>query len=88
MGTDAELERRRRLTFEQAEGLAPLPQQLQRTEVSPQLRAHIWNLVHSELRGCSRKTFREHSILDPWHSILKQIHVQHYHRMADEFSPQ
>jgi hypothetical protein len=39
------LQDRKRLTFEQAEGVEPLPAQLQLKELSPALRAALWAVV-------------------------------------------
>jgi len=47
--SDDEIKRRKGLTFEQAEGLAPLPKQLGRTEVSQELRAVLWNYIHEQI---------------------------------------
>ena len=41
---------RRQLTFEQAEGVEPLPTQLDPKELSKQLRAIVWLLVYESLR--------------------------------------
>jgi hypothetical protein len=55
---DDEIERRKQLTFAQAEGAEPLPPQLKRTEVSAELRAVLWNYIYSELeRTSERETF-------------------------------
>ncbi len=55
----AELDRRA-LTFEQAEGLAPLPSQLKRDELSKELRAKLWAYL------CAR-------IYPHYHDILNHI---------------
>jgi hypothetical protein len=47
---DDEIQRRKELTFAQAEGVEPLPTQLKRTEVSKQLRAVLWNYIYQEPR--------------------------------------
>jgi hypothetical protein len=44
-----EYEDRKRLTFEQAEGVEPLPSQLELKEVSPELRARLWSVFHELL---------------------------------------
>ena len=40
---------RKKLSFEQAEGVEPLPAQLKLKEVSPRLRAALWRVVHDSL---------------------------------------
>ncbi len=77
---------RRRLTFEQAEGAEPLPTQLQPKELSSELRALLWQVVHQSL---ARDTMgRPHGIstLGPmWANILFAKHVFRDHKMADDF---
>ena len=84
---DDEIQRRKELTFEQAEGLAPIPAQLARTEVSPELRAVMWNFILEEIQKKARhENFYGTSDLGPpWDSILKQVHVYREHKLADEF---
>ena len=40
-----EFDDRKKLSFEQAEGAAPLPSQLKLKELSQQLRAALWDLI-------------------------------------------
>jgi hypothetical protein len=79
---DDEVVRRRGLTFAQAEGLSPLPTQLSRTEVTPELRAVLWKFIHDEI---SRST-PSNSLGSVWSKILLNVHVHHYHRFTDDFS--
>jgi hypothetical protein len=44
-------EDRKRLTFEQAEGVEPLRAPLKLKELSPELRARLWYIFHEELAG-------------------------------------
>jgi hypothetical protein len=74
---------RSKLTFEQAEGVAPLARQLELQEVSPQLRAVLWDYVHRSLVG---KTSRDGYLFGDWQTILRDMHVHRYHKMADEFT--
>jgi hypothetical protein len=81
-----ELARRKNLTFEQAEGVDPLPQQLQLREVSQELRARLWNKVYNDLSECVEITDYGSSYLDkPWSTILRDEHVYHKHGMVDDF---
>jgi len=77
-----DIEERKKLTFAQAEGIEPLPSQLQLREVSPKLRAALWNLIY----GHFQKRAVANVLIDPWSTILKDLHVHHRHRMVDEFS--
>lgn len=76
---------RSNLTFEQAEGAAPLPRQLQLQEVSQQLRAQLWHYIHHSISlSLTNGTFGRH-ISGSWDTILRAMHVEHYHLMIDEF---
>lgn len=64
-----------------------MPSQLRPKELSRQLRALLWALFHSHLKGTA--TFTDHprsAIGEPWVTILYEWHVSHEHKMADEFS--
>ncbi|CTQ56719.1 hypothetical protein LP7551_05280 [Roseibium album] len=80
-------EDRKSLTFEQAEGAASLPQQLQLKEVSSKLRAVLWRIVHDSLsrhRKFAINARRPH-LIDPWDRILRSAHTFRDHRMIDEY---
>lgn len=83
---DDELARRKEITFEQAEGIEPLPTQLALREIPQKLRAVLWAMVHGSLNACTDKYHI--SVVSPWRDILYAKHVMRDHRMADEFSPQ
>lgn len=51
---------RKRLTFEEAEGIEPLPSQLQLKELSPQLRAKLWKVI---LESMNTNTSPSHTAL-------------------------
>ena len=85
--SDDEYALRKGLTFSQAEGLEPLPRQLALTEISQELRAKLWAIVHLSLENA-----REHSSITGgsyfskrWRDILWRMHVMRDHRMVDEF---
>jgi len=82
-----DFEQRKRLTFEQAEGAAPLPTQLQLKEVSPELRAVLWRVVYDSFVRHSRYPSMGGGRFfnDPLEGILRALHVYRDHRMADEF---
>jgi hypothetical protein len=79
-------EDRKRLTFEQAEGAAPLPTQLKLQEVSQELRALLWEVFHVSMSRCLIWSPRGRPVLAAhWRLIMQSKHVTRDHRMADEF---
>ena len=83
---DDPLEARKRLTFEQAEGVEPLPTQLKLKELSPALRAALWAAVWRNVENAIRSDTFATYVNEPWSGILKDYHIYRLHRMADEFS--
>jgi hypothetical protein len=83
----ANAELRRNLTFEQAEGAAPLPQQLRPREISQELRAKLWRTIVYSIPVDEQTYHGEDMILSPWREILEDMHVDHYHLMVDDFDP-
>jgi len=82
-----DIERRKMLSFEQAEGAAPLPAKLQLREVSPELRALLWNRLHRYLSNATEQRNYDNSYFNnPWATILKDEHVFRHHKMADDFN--
>jgi AbiJ N-terminal domain 4 len=80
------IDERRKLSFEQAEGVEPLPTQLQLREVSPQLRSALWDRFYTYLRKAIHHVdYGSDSMDEPWSTILKDEHVYRQHRMADDF---
>jgi hypothetical protein len=80
------IEDRKKLSFEQAEGAAPLPSQLQLREVSQQLRALLWSRVHFYLKEATEHSNYGPNYLDqPWSNILRDEYVHRQLRMVDDF---
>jgi hypothetical protein len=80
-------EDRKRLTFEQAEGAAPIPSSFALKELSPELRARLRAIVHDSLaRHSQRADFAGRHLLEPWEGILEAMHVYRYQRPADEYT--
>lgn len=74
------------MTFAQAEGAEPLPQQLAPKVVSPQLRALLWDLVHSSMEDAlTRNSFGHTRLDDPWETIMRIKHTHYDYKFADEF---
>jgi hypothetical protein len=78
-------ELRKRTTFEQAEGIEPLPSQLKLKELSSRLRALLWDVIYDSLKECRYNDSHGSELLDPWGRIFYSMHVYREHRMADEF---
>jgi hypothetical protein len=81
---------RSKLTFEQAEGVEPLPSQLRLREISQQLRALLWNIIYNELLTSSDEPGMYKGprfMIHPWRTILLDFHIERKHRMADDFDP-
>lgn len=77
------------LTFEQAEGLEPLPSQLELRTVSPALRAGIWEVIYASMDGTRLKDAygtKARSLAGSWTLIMKDWHVHHENMFIDEFS--
>jgi hypothetical protein len=79
---------RKRLTFEQAEGAAPLPAQLKLKELSDELRALLWRVVHDSLVTARQSTFEGGGpyLTRPWSEILRDMHTYRDHQPTDEFN--
>lgn len=75
---------RRGLTFEQAEGVEPLPAQLKLKELTPALRAQLFGVVHHSLLS-TREYDWEVGVA--WCGVLQLMHIFRDSRMADEFTP-
>jgi hypothetical protein len=74
---------RKSLAFEQAEGFAPLPAQLDRKVMSKELRAKLWAYVHSVLGPAYADILHRKG---RWHTILIDLHVNHYHSRIDKYN--
>jgi hypothetical protein len=80
------LAERKKITFEQAEGLVPLPSQLKRGEVSQEFRAVLWAELHHRLQAARQAFAGDFYVEDPWDNILQDEHVLRRHLPIDEFS--
>ena len=80
---------KRTLTFSQREGLKPLPTQLELRQLSKELRALIWQAIHSSLNNTFYQ-IRGTSIVklgDDWAEIIRDYQVRVLHNKAHEFRP-
>lgn len=78
---------RRRLTFEQAEGVDPLPAQLKTKQLSQKLRSRLWKVVYEEIRQhcVYNELQRIYYLAEPWRDIFYSFHTIHLDLMADDF---
>lgn len=77
------LKERKKLSFEQAEGLVEMPRQLARGEISGEFRAVLWDLMRRELRAATDQFTGAPKIPEPWSVILSEAHVYRDHRFDD-----
>jgi hypothetical protein len=77
-----ELAARKRLTFEQAEGLEPLPRQLKLREITPALRSRLWAVLHQSLYDSASGGY----LGADWYEILRAYAVEREYGMIDEVS--
>lgn len=73
---------RKELTFEQAEGAAPLPSQLALKEVSEGLKAKMWQVFHDSLVADGNSYLSGN-----WELVLRDHHVDRLNLPIDTFSP-
>jgi|SRR5215470_14715349 len=76
---------RKKLTFAQAEGAEPLPSGLKLKEMSPALRAALWDVIFQSIKRDTDNTFRMF-LSGRWLRLLQYRHVYRLHLPADEFS--
>ena len=76
---------RRSLTFAQAEGAEPLPQQLQLRVISTEMRALLWRATHDSLlrSKTSDTVFAPLSITGRWEKVLRDFWSSRLHRLED-----
>lgn len=76
---------RAKLTFEQAEGLEPLPTQLKPKQLTQGLRSGLWFTLHLRLQDATEPY--DLTIQGDWQAILLSHHVFRLNLPADEFNP-
>jgi len=77
-----EYEKRKHLTFEQAEGVEPLPRQLKLRELSQELRADLWDFFY---QWTIDATNSEGQVGGRLRGMLYSYHVRRENNPADEF---
>jgi|HubBroStandDraft_6_1064221.scaffolds.fasta_scaffold122011_2 hypothetical protein len=77
---------RKGITFEQAEGVEPLPSQLKTKVLTPELRALLWEVIYRFLAASRyRHMDANDELTAPWDKIFYSLHIRRDHAMADEF---
>lgn len=79
-----ELERRKRLTFEQAEGLVPLPSQFESGELTLSFRNKLWSTLWSLLSEHSEESQGSHYFGDPVGAMILREQFHRRHTPIDE----
>jgi hypothetical protein len=79
------LAERKNLSFEQAEGISPLPQQLKRGEISKEFRAILWADLHRRFEADREGDYDSPELGSPWITILRDVHVYRDHEAIDDF---
>ena len=74
------------LTFSQRHGLAPLPSQLRANELSNELRAKVWALVHAFLETGKTPGARAYLLVGKPAAVMQGWWVFGEHRPIDEWS--
>lgn len=76
---------RKTVTFEQAEGVVPLPPQLKLKELSAGLRASLWHHVLVHFKADVQTGYDRSYLVGAWKTILHERHSLHDHLPSDEF---
>lgn len=83
-----DLYNRKLISFEQAEGMEPIPQQMKPKEISPQLRSTMWAALYPTINSIDVGVMSVRTEVDePWRSIMKNHHVHRRHLPVDEYNP-
>ena len=80
------LEQRKKLSFEQAEGIAPMPSQLARGDISQEFPAVSRAELDARLDYCKHNVRGTSFSEGPWETILKNAHVFRDYKPIDDFS--
>ena len=88
-----DLERRRKLTFSQAQGLAELPRPLNLEEMPRPFKLGVWSVIYKSIsadtvvrtvvRNFVKKT--SYRLQDRWESMSATLWVEHFEMPSDEF---
>lgn len=82
---DSEYEKRKKLTFAQAEGAEALPSQLKRSEITQRLRSAIWNLIYSNAGVSLNARSLVYTFNPPWNKIYFDFWVDCLHCFIDTY---
>lgn len=74
-------------TFAEREGVKALPRQLELREVSQEVRARVWTIIHESIEANTKYDALEHvTRVFVWETILKSTWIRLDHNFSDEFS--
>lgn len=74
-------------TFAEREGVKALPRQLELREVSQEIRARVWTIIHESIEANTKYDSLESvTRVYVWETILKSAWIKVDHKFADEFS--
>ena len=73
---------RKLITFEQAEGLEPLPSQLKLKELSPIIKARLWAPIYAKIEACKTQYG---NLTDPMKTMGRLYAVERLNMLMDEW---
>lgn len=76
---------RRGLTFAQAEGIEPLPKQLEKKAMPNRLRSRLWDEISSLLDDVSVDNGYQVEVLDNWYKPIRDYYVDKTNLFGDQF---
>ena len=79
-----DLERRRKLTFSQAEGLAELPRPLNLGEIPREFRVHVWSGIYTGMCGAISYDVSRPNFTGPWRHIVIMWWMFYFKHPIDE----
>ncbi len=82
---DDELQRRKQLTFEQAEGFAELPRQLRRDEMPKSLRAKLFDAINRTVEYRMEKQKLSHYLPTGWDNAFRTLWVDRLGDLSPAF---
>lgn len=85
MVEDDELNRRKHLSFAQAEGAAALPTQLGLGVVSPEMRARLWAVIYGSVDSTVAHATYSRLLGSRWERVLRGYSLDVLHRFVDDF---
>lgn len=76
---------RQEISFAQAEGVEPLPTQMQPRTMTQELRAKLWAVINSFMNDSMNQSAYGKPMKGEWRYAMYQWHVNAEHRFSDEY---